>query len=394
MRIIPVILLLLSVQLNAQDTSYITYQVTHDSTVTNTISQMLVPRDTSYTVFDTTYQAFYDLKIYGFVDGSVRITQTLYDTIAAHDTTFVCNQCALHDTTVMIIAPSPETQIYGLLPAIDEPLPYRLHLTKESGSNAYRHAFDFSKSWEVKQVKDSGLIDLLTYNDPRCCTGAYFPTGAALTTALFKLDSTLAIEQSNDALPEIISFNNEEGNFSYWKGTATDYVNWLVPATEIAHNYGIPVSTGGLLHNIFWYIRYIYQLEGKTDSVAMINAAEGLGPGTPTYAQTVIDWYKVEIPGLLAANVDYMNFHFYTPKTKDNSISTPSETLAIIINFLGRYNKPIITTETGTNNANQALFNAHMDIIKNMGVKVMVYFYGTGNLAEANLPFWEAWIAQ
>ena len=71
-----------------------------------------------------------------------------------------------------------------------------------------------------------------------------------------------------------------------------------------------------------------------------------------------------------------------------------SETLAIIINFLGRYNKPIITTETGTNNANQALFNAHMDIIKNMGVKVMVYFYGTGNLAEANLPFWEAWIAQ
>jgi hypothetical protein len=389
------LILFLSYTCNAQTTTYNTYHIQHDTLVQTTIPEKIVL--VGYydsTIFDTSYLAYTVYQIYFSVDGSIVATIPIYDTIPEHDSVFICTNCASHDTTVVVVTPEPTEMIYGMFPNTGGTFASRVQLTKDAGNDAFRDNLNVGAQWKVGTVHDAGLKDLMTYNEPPCCQANFFATGTELTAALNRLENSLATAQANDELPEIISFNNEEPNFNYWKGTATDYVNWIKQATVIAHNHGVPVSNGGLLHNIFWYVRYVYQQEGKTDSVAMINAAEGIGPSTPAFAQVVIDWYKVEIPGLLAAGVDYLNFHFYNPKDKNDALTTPVNTLAIILKFLGRYNKPIITTETGTNNHNQTMFNNHMDVIKNAGVKVMTYYLGTGPLSEENLPFWSAWILQ
>lgn len=90
----------------AQDTSYVTYSVTHDTLKTTIIPERIIhTSDSSVLISDTSYPAFNTNEYYTLVDGSITVTIPLYDTIAAHDTTFTCSNCATHDTTVMVITP-------------------------------------------------------------------------------------------------------------------------------------------------------------------------------------------------------------------------------------------------------------------------------------------------
>lgn len=292
---------------------------------------------------------------------------------------------------MVIIPVEPDEEINGMFPnpGTFTPLASRIHTAKIYGSNAFRDNTDVGTNWKVKQVHDSGMIDLMTYNDPPCCGGLAFRTGSAVNTALTTLNNYLT-NNPND-LPELISFNNEEPNFGYWEGTANDYLNWLNAATIVAHNHGIPVSNGGILHNFFWYMRYVYQQEGKTDSVNYINNIMGIGPSTPAFAQVVIDWYKIEIPGLAASDIDYVNFHNYY----DGATPQEMNLVNLTIRFLGsRTGKPVITTEAGTRNASQGEFNEYFNRINQEGVKIRVYYNGTGPLAEEHPDWWLAWILQ
>lgn len=121
MKIATIILLLFAfASATAQDTTYNTYQVVHDTTITTTIPEQVICRDSTFLVLDTSYAAYFQYELYAIVDGSVYATVEVCDTIPAHDTTFLCSGCAVHDTTVMIILPhpvtlqpSPQTKAFG-----------------------------------------------------------------------------------------------------------------------------------------------------------------------------------------------------------------------------------------------------------------------------------------
>lgn len=393
MRIITTILLtVLLLNVKAQDTTYNTYSYPCDSVVTT-----IIPADTilvgyhDSTLFDTSYNVFYNTQLYSTVDGSITVSIPDYVIIAAHDTTFTCSGCGTCYATDTIITPEPDQRIYGMFTNTGGFLPFanQIHTAKVYSCNAVRDNIDEGRAWKVKQAHDSGMIDLMTYNSPGCCNLQYFNTGSALTTALNTLSNYFR-SNPNDK-PELISFNNEEPNFGYWKGKPQDYINWLNRATDTAHKYGVPVSNGGILHTVYWYIRYVYQQEGKTDSVALINSIFGLGPGTPAWGQAIIDWYKVEIPGLAASNIDYVNFHNYF-----NGL-TPSEMqyINILIRFLGsRTGKPVITTEGGVTNATQAQLFEYYDRMVAEGVNIIVYYNGDGNLTTAHPDWFSNWINQ
>lgn len=293
--------------------------------------------------------------------------------------------------TMTVIAVQPTQEINGIFtnPGFLTSWAYRLNIAKQYANNAIRDNTNEGQDWKVKQTHDSGLIDLMTYNAPACCDGNAFYTGAALRTAANTFRQYL-VDNPNDK-PELISANNEEPNAGYWSGTPQEYLIWLDTLTAIAHSHGIPVSNGGILDNVKWYIRYVYQQEGKTDSVNLMNDIMNVGPGTPAFAQAVIDWYKVEIPGLAASDIDYVNFHKYLniDRIEEMQLAT------ITVRFLGsRTGKPVITTESGTKGTSQSQFNEYYNRMDDEGVKIRVYYNGSGNLADPNPDWWRAWILQ
>lgn len=405
MKFIAALLILICSAATAQDTTYVTYEIQHDTLIETTIPEQIYIGGYDTTIDEgAVFNGYYNFQIvYPGLTGNVTVITPDYDTIPEHDTVFVCTLCATHDTTVMVIMPvEPEEMIYGMFPNPGNFTPFaqRLNMTKEAANTAFRDNYDaYNSSWKVEQVHDSALLDLMTYNAPECCHEYPFPTGSELTRQLNALDSTLTANA--DHLPDIISFNNEEPNKGYWSGLPSDYTAWLNAATAIAHNHGIPVSNGGVLQNIIWYIRWVYQQEGKTDSVEYINARTGYGPTTLAFQQLVIDWYKIEMPALMASNIDYINFHWYEPTSlrspgwqNPESVTSASGLLPVLINFLGRYGRPVITTEFGTGNDSHELFNEVCNQIKDAGVKVMVYYAGDGPLANNHTDWWRAFILQ
>lgn len=103
----------------AQDTTYQTYSITHDTTVITTIPERIIHTgDSVVVVSDSSYNIYFIQQLYSTVDGAVTITIPLYDTIPAHDTTITSS--TTHDTTVIIVAPrsiiiraSDQSKVYG-----------------------------------------------------------------------------------------------------------------------------------------------------------------------------------------------------------------------------------------------------------------------------------------
>lgn len=396
MRLLLVLLLLPFIGM-AQDTTYTTYQVQHDTLLTTTIPDQITCRDTSYEVFDTSYNTFYQLQLYATVDGSIIATFEICDTIPAHDTTFVCSMCAVHDTTIMVITPETDMEINGILVGIESmTLAQKINYAISYSCNALRTSHDPERNnWQIGAIKDAGLFSLMTYNtSPVGQPTDAFPTAAEIPWHVNFLDSLL--NDHIDELPDIITFQNEEPNTNYWSGPPQDYVRWLNAAAAVAHKYNIPCSNGGLLQNVVYYIRWVYQQEGKTDSVNLINQLANLGPNTGTAAQHFIDWYKVEIPAIAASTLDYVDFHCYEPSLRnDPNRTTASGIIPIIVQFLrSRTGKTVITSEFGTDNPSQNLFNETADDIDGSGVHIRFYYSGDGNVAENHPQYWEDWINQ
>lgn len=338
----------------------------------------------------------------GAVAGTYTITLSAV-TIMNGVTNVTSNYVISYQPGTLTVVPVVPTNVFnGIFPNLVSstggPIPYgtRIGQVNIYDCNAFRNNLNVGNQWNVKQVLDSGHTPIMTYNDPACCQLNYFNTGAALETA--KSTFTAYLNANQNAKPAVISFNNEEPNNNYWKGTVYDYLLTLNALTTIAHSYGIPTSNGGILQNIVYYMRYVYQQEGKTDSVNLINKRGQLFTGTGAAAQYFIDWYKVEIPGIAASQVDYVNFHWYEPSF---NISTTSDTttglLPLVIQFLrSRTGKPVICTEFGSKYNSQALFNQVADEINNSGVYMRVYYYGTnpGPVSDPHPEWWKDWIDQ
>lgn len=396
MKLILPLLLFITFNATAQqyDTTYQTYSITHDTIITTTIPEQYICHDSDVTVLDTFYNIYYENQIYATANGSVETTIQVCDTIPAHDTTFIKTNGAIHDTTVMILVPIPPsgTKINAVFNAGNFTWAYKLNLAKELSNNGIRENNDEDQSWQVKQTHDSGLINLMTYNAPSCCTGNAFYTGTALQDAANTLNQHF-LDNPNDK-PDIISFNNEEPNRAYWEGTAQSYVNTMNTLAEVAHSHGVPCSNGGILQNVIYYIRWVYQQEGKTDSVNLINARANIGPNTGTAAQELIDWYKVEIPAIAASDLDYVNFHWYEPAINlDPGSDTTTGLVPIVVNFLrSRTGKPVINTEFGMEGNSRNMFNQLCDELDDSGVDIRVYYNGTGPISTSHPDWWEAWI--
>jgi hypothetical protein len=357
----------------------------------------LYRKDTTVTVSDTSYNTGSNQYGYYFnVDGSVNITYPLYDTIAAHDTTYTCNDCATCHRIDTIITPvPPDERLYGvfILPVPLTPLAQRLHRIKTEGLGTIFRDNQNSNTFidNSKQIHDSALLQSLTYNYRHPQQIAYFPTGAGLNLWADTLSYNL---RRMNQRPDFIHFENEEANTLYHKGTVYDYINLLQRGIDTAHKYGIAVGNGGTIQNIVAYIRYVYQQEGKTDSANLIRDSAHLPQNPNAYGLAVIDWNKVFIPWVAQSNLDFIDLHWY--EYFNNNIrdrTTTSKLLPIVINFLqSRTGKPVISTEIGTRGDNQPMFNEMMNECKNAGMNRMIYFSGNGPAATDHADYWALWL--
>jgi hypothetical protein len=133
MKQIITIVFLFALKATAQDTTINVITYACDSLVTTTLPQQIIHvRDTTFLVSDTSYNIFFNTKQYAVVDGSVSTTVPIYDTIAAHDTTFTCSLCATCSRSDTVIHTDTTKTLYGVF-IINEPqtpLPSRLHQAK------------------------------------------------------------------------------------------------------------------------------------------------------------------------------------------------------------------------------------------------------------------------
>jgi hypothetical protein len=166
--------------------------------VTTTLPQQIIHvRDTTFLVSDTSYNIFFNTKQYAVVDGSVSTTVPIYDTIAAHDTTFTCSLCATCSRSDTVIHTDTTKTLYGVF-IVNSPqtsLPSRLHQAKSIHAKCvyYRYNSDRGEVYRVKQVKDSGLFVVWVFQNRPVQDVAYFPTGDALTAFTATLDSCLML---------------------------------------------------------------------------------------------------------------------------------------------------------------------------------------------------------
>jgi hypothetical protein len=164
-----------------------------------------------------------------------------------------------------------------------------------------------------------------------------------------------------------------------------DYLAELNAAAVIAHNHHVPISNGGTTLGVVYAMRQWYFDRGETDSVNWLNAALGLSSNMSIGTDQVA-WYQALLTGIAASQVDYINFHWYEPPRSTNlTPTTTSGVLPVLINYLRvTTGKPVITTESGCRNSSNSLLISMFNEIRLSGVKVAIYYDGTGSLAVQN----------
>lgn len=250
--------------------------------------------------------------------------------------------------------------------------------------------------YRVGDIIDDGLRVALTWN-PRDNNGTYFPIGTAeINFYAAKLDSFLKLTDK----PELVSINNEEGHREYWKGTVADYLNWFEACVTVSHNNGIPISNGGTTIGIVYAMLQWYIDEGKpADSIQFIKDAFGItGSATGAYATQQREWYQQLLAGFALSDMDYVNMHWYEPARDNFTDTVTSGLVPLIINYIQSITgKSVITTETGTKNANNSLLYEMLDQYKAASVAYLIYFAGSsdqGAHAYDNSEGYKAWLLQ
>jgi hypothetical protein len=386
MKRIITILLLFALKATAQDTTITVITYPCDSLVTTTLPEQIIHvRDTTILVSDTSYNIFFDTKQYATVDGSVSTTVPIYDTIAAHDTTFTCHRCATCSRSDTVIHTDTTKTLYGVFIFNQPPTPFatRLNRAKNIAPNlqAFRYNVDRGEAaYKVKEIQDSGLLAALVFNWKPVGDVAYFPTGSDLTAMGVTLDSLLTIRK-----PDLLSIENEEGNPGYHKGTPYDYLAELNAMTVISHAHHVPISNGGTTQGVVYALRKWYVDRGETDSVTWLNTVLNLPVNPTPYGTQQENWYIPLLAGIATSNIDYINVHWQEPPRTDTFPTTTSKVLPRIINYVRVITgKPVITNEAGCRNHSTALLKEMFYEITNGGCKWAIYFDGNGDLSIQN----------
>lgn len=370
------------------DTTYVTYTITHDSIETAHIPEKYIHRgDTIITIFDTSYYTYSDNQRYASVDGSVNVTVPLYDTVDAYDSIFICHGCAVHDTVRIVITPDSSNIEYGafILNSPQTSLPSRITQCQAISTKCEWFRYNYNRGdlfYSVNQIQTAGLKVAMTYNWRKVTDVAPFPTGADLTRDTTTADSLYQITK-----PDLTSIENEEGNSAYHKGTVTDYLAELHANAIVAHRYHIPISNGGTTNGAIFSFRQDYYDRGKADSAHWIDTTLGLNPNTSaSYSLQQVAWNKTLLLNIKAAGADYVNFHWYEwPIAADISITHTSGILPELIKYMQRVSGlPVITTEAGCRNSSTALLIEMFTEIKNSPTRIAIYYDGGGPLAVQN----------
>lgn len=87
------------------DTTYrdSTYQITHDTLIVYHVPESYIRHDSSALVPDTVIRYKMNNRKYVKVTRSILKSYIWYDTIPAHDSVGLCHNCAVHDTTIVVI---------------------------------------------------------------------------------------------------------------------------------------------------------------------------------------------------------------------------------------------------------------------------------------------------
>lgn len=340
----------------------------------------------------------------GALTGSYPITLSSV-TIMSGATNVTTNYSITYQGGTLAVSSPPNVNInYGIFPLTSQTYPTfqaRLDHAHYVGVPVFRYNYDYGDQYKTDDVINDGLRCALTYNHRRNGmqspnTNHDFPVGTAeINFFAGKLDSVLSLPDK----PEIVSVCNEEGHREYWNGTVQQYLAFLEACVTVSHNHGIPISNGGITNPVVYSLRKWYVDRGLQDSVDFVDAAYDItGNAGGTYVQEMLAWYEPLLNGFAASNMDYVNLHWYEwPRTSGNaSTIATSKLLPPLINFIQvRTGKPVITTETGTQNYQYALLYEMLDQWKASGARWIIYYAGgEKDRAVDNSEGYRSWLLQ
>ncbi|TZF86467.1 hypothetical protein FW774_05345 (plasmid) [Pedobacter sp. BS3] len=194
--------------------------------------------------------------------------------------------------------------------------------------------------------------------------------------------------------PALVSIENEEDNPLYHTGTAEDYINELKAGTEIAHQMGIKVSNGGITSALVAMLTYQDMIQhGRTNEADIF--ARKIFPDykVRNLAKIISNNEKIRfatsvLEAIKSSDVDYINFHWYTPgrglKGADISTKTDVNVLDDITAFLKKSTgKPVITTEIGQLAPSPVIVTNLLQKTSELNMDFVIWYSGDGGDGKA-----------
>ncbi len=179
--------------------------------------------------------------------------------------------------------------------------------------------------------------------------------------------------------PAVIAVENEENSVLFYTGTPEQYGAQLQAACEVAHQWGVPCTNGGLVSTLVALLVYDHYLASGQTTAAEDFAARVFTPqerqllNSPK-AQEQIGKGKALLASYRAAGADYVNFHWYIADT---------QALGEAVAYLhGQTGLPVLTNEIGQYNDDPNQTTAVMSKVVELGLPIAVWFAQDGPKAR------------
>jgi hypothetical protein len=239
----------------------------------------------------------------------------------------------------------------------------------------------------VDNYLDAGFKLLLNLNNKSASNGPNpYPTD------MTKYKNSLA-NVVDDYHPEVAVIENEPINESYYTGPIENYITQLKSAIEVCHARGIKVADGGLhigMVSILVYQDYLSRgMQKEADDFAnraltsaYLKTAEGKGT---TDLTVKLDKTRKQVEAFATMALDYVNFHWYQPTSKnidDNKAS--SGVIKEIADYLRRATgKEVLCNEFGQYNQSTSLISSMVSELELANLSYAVVYSGSGGAAGA-----------
>lgn len=243
-----------------------------------------------------------------------------------------------------------------------------MQIAKTLGAAYFRPSSVFLDRWngtclECDLALDAGLKLVLTVR-------ASGPLPTAPPRDLSAYQRTLG-QVLDKYRPAVLAVENEENSALFYMGTPEEYAAELKAACQVAHQQGIPCTNGGLVGALVALLVYDSYRESGQSVAAQAFAARAFTPqirrllNTPK-AREQIRKGKALLSAYHAANVDYVNFHWY--------IADPRALEEAVAYLRAQTGRPVITNEIGqfTDDPNQT--TATMGKVVALGLPIAVWF--------------------